>query len=92
LGTRDFVLKGEREIAAARGEVEHTSRIPFRDNLGCPSAPEEIPAKAQKVVREVVSSRDAIKHFPYNFGITCTGVFLRRAQPPAFARKPPLCK
>lgn len=58
LGRGQCALNGEGKIATAGGEIEDGAGIPAGDDGGGACAPEEIEAAGQKMIGEIVSSRD----------------------------------
>jgi hypothetical protein len=59
----------QREVAAARGEVEDSPWIPLADNSGCAPPPENVDAAAEHVVREVVARGDGREEASDRIGI-----------------------
>lgn len=85
-GMRQSRLQGNRQIATASGNIEQAGWIPTGDNPASLTTPEEIAAKAEKMVRQIIPRSDAIEHLPHESGIARTCCFFRRTQPSPFAQ------
>ncbi len=61
---RARLFEREREIAGTRGQVEHIDRLPRADDRRGPATPPEVEPAAEKVVGQIVATRDGAKKAP----------------------------
>ena len=59
---RQAALQGQRQVSGSGCKIDDRLRVPLRDNLRCAITPKEIASAAEKMICEVVASRDCPKH------------------------------